>query len=79
MDQIEISQDDRSSSVSSNDSYVSSEDGYSFSSEEDLHSPSPPASPESYHSGHDSDGNTLSPLFFLGCSNKKVNNMRYEY
>ena len=76
MDLKETSQDDRFSSVSSNDSYVSSEDGYSFSSEEDLNSPSPPASPDSYHSGHDSDGNTLSPLFFLGCSNKKVKNMR---
>ena len=77
MEQIEISQDDRHSSVSSNDSYVSSEPGEDLSSEDfsDL-SPSPPASPDSYHSGHDSDGNTLSPLFFLGCSNKKVKNMR---
>lgn len=75
MEQIEISQDDRRLSESSNDSYVSSECGSDLSSE-DILSPSPPASPDSYHSGHDSDGNTLSPLFFLGCSNKKVKNMR---
>ena len=76
MEQIEISQDDRHSSVSSNNSYVSSECGSDLSSEDIPSSPSPPASPDSYHSGHDSDGNTLSPLFFLGCSNKKVKNMR---
>ena len=75
MEQIEVSQDDRRLSESSNDSYVSSECGSDLSSE-DIPSPSPPASPDSYHSGHDSDGNTLSPLFFLGCSNKKVKNMR---
>ena len=73
MEQLETSQDDRLSSVSSIDSDDASVDDYSS---EEIASPSPPGSPNSYHSGHDSDGNTLSPLFFLGCSNKKVKNMR---
>ena len=73
MEQSEILRDDRLSSVSSIDSDDSSLEEYSS---EEIASTSPPGSPESYHSGHDSEGNTLSPLFFLGCSNKKVKNMR---